>query len=95
MADDGWRYLYALGTPILLAIIWGTFAVPNDPSRSGAAPVPIPGPVRLILELAIFGFGTFALYEINHSALSLVLGSAILIHYGLSHDRILWLLKRS
>ena len=31
-------------------------------SRSGGAPVPVPGSVRLLLELAFFGAGAFALY---------------------------------
>ena len=34
--SEGWfRYILALIIPILAAVVWGTFAVPNDPSRSG------------------------------------------------------------
>ncbi|MCJ7717842.1 MAG: YrdB family protein [Anaerolineales bacterium] len=40
----GWKSkLLGLGIPFLVAVVWGTFAVPDDPSRSGTAPVPIPG----------------------------------------------------
>ena len=40
--------------PFVMAVIWGTFAVPDDPSRSGKAPVPTPGALRLLLELLFF-----------------------------------------
>ena len=45
------RFLLLLGVPLLLAVVWGTFAVPSDPSRSGRAPIPVPGVVRLLIEL--------------------------------------------
>ncbi len=41
------RWRWAIGLPLVAAVLWGTFAVPNDPSRSGQAPVPIPGILRL------------------------------------------------
>ncbi|MFW9794532.1 MAG: YrdB family protein, partial [Candidatus Thorarchaeota archaeon] len=49
------NYLLMIALPVVVAILWGTFAVPDDPSRSGGAPVPVPGLVRLILELLILG----------------------------------------
>ena len=52
---DSWtRYILAIGIPLILAVGWGTFAVPDDPSRSGSAPVPVPGIIRLLLELGFF-----------------------------------------
>lgn len=40
---DGWTSLIlAFGIFVVLAIIWGSFAVPNDPSRSGKAPIVTP-----------------------------------------------------
>ena len=51
--------------PLIAAIIWGTFNVKGDPSRSGKAPVPVRGLVRLLIELAIIGFGIWALFSIN------------------------------
>ena len=38
-----WRYVLMLGVPALAAAVWATFTVPDDPSRSGRAPVPVPG----------------------------------------------------
>ena len=55
---EGWvRGLLAVALPLIAAAVWGTFAVPEDPSRSGSAPVPIRGWVRLILESVIFSLG--------------------------------------
>jgi hypothetical protein len=50
--DGVWRFVWGIGLVILAAVIWGTFAVPDDPSRSGNAPVPVPGALRLVIELA-------------------------------------------
>ena len=83
-----------IGLPILAAILWGTFAVPNDPSRSGKAPVPVPGWLRLLLELAFFGFAVWSLYDVGESTVGLVLAVIVLIHYTLSYDRLLWLVKQ-
>ncbi|MCP4362229.1 MAG: YrdB family protein [Chloroflexi bacterium] len=92
---EGWlRLLLALGIPIIAAILWGTFAVPDDPSRSGKAPIAVPGILRLLLELVFFIFATWALYDVGFSGLSWALGLLVTIHYLASYDRILWLVKK-
>ena len=92
--SDGWiRYVLAPGLPALTGAIWGIFAVPGDPSRSGAAPIPIPGIIRLILELIIFFMSTLALFEMNYDRIGWIFGIIVSIHYLVSYDRILWLLK--
>ncbi len=83
----------AIGLPLLVAILWGTFSVPDDPSRSGGAPVPVPGALRLALELAIFGFATWGLYSTRAVSWSLILGGLVALHYALSYDRIAWLIR--
>ena len=93
--SEGWfRFLLALGIPIIAAVVWGTFAVPNDPSRSGAAPIPVPGLLRLAIELAIFAFATWALYNLGATRLCWALGVIVAAHYISSYDRILWLITR-
>ena len=93
--SDGWlKFVLAPGIPIILAVIWGTFAVPNDPSRSGAAPIAVPGILRLVIELAIFVFATWALYDLGYTSLSWILGIIVAIHYITSYDRILWLVTQ-
>jgi hypothetical protein len=93
--SEGWfRFLLALGIPMIAAAVWGTFAVPNDPSRSGAAPVPVPGLVRLAIELVIFAFATWALGDLGATRLCWAMGIIVAVHYIISYDRILWLIKR-
>jgi len=92
--SDPWiRYILTPALPILLGAIWGIFAVPGDPSRSGKAPVPVPGPIRLFLELIIFAIPAWALIDMNHELMAASFGLLVLIHYLVSYDRIMWLLK--
>lgn len=88
------RYIWVIGLPLGWAIFWGVFAVPDDPSRSGKAPVPVPGWARLLLELAYFITAVGALFAADLDRLGLVFGALVLVHYALSYDRILWLLRR-
>ena len=93
-SDGFFRFVLSIGIPIILATIWGVFNVPDDPSRSGAAPVIVSGIVRLSVELAIFAFAIWSLYNIGSIRLSRILGIAVLLHYILSYDRITWLLTQ-
>ena len=88
------QFVLALGIPVLAAVLWGTFAVPDDPSRSGAAPVQVPGIVRLVLELAIFCAATWALFATGLTAGGWILGLVVIVHYAVSYDRILWLIRQ-
>ena len=54
-SESWFRLVLAFGLPVILAVIWGIFAVPNDPSRSGSAPIITAGYIRLIIEFGIFG----------------------------------------
>ena len=92
---DSWpKYLLSLGIPLLFAAIWGTFAVPEDPSRSGSAPVIVSGLIRLCIELAFFALACWALHDLGYPNWWWVLGVAVFTHYVISYDRILWLLNR-
>jgi hypothetical protein len=95
LTDEWWRYVLMLGVPALGAAAWGTFAVPDDPSRSGGAPAPVPGFVRLVLELAFFGFACWALYDTGATILSLTLAVAVVVHYVVSYERVRWLVSQS
>ena len=87
------RFILVISLPIIAAAIWGIFNVPNDPSRSGAAPIVVPGIIRIAIELAIFSLATWALYELAYPQLSWLLGGLVSLHYLVSYDRILWLIK--
>jgi len=92
---DGWlRYLLSIGIPIVLAVIWGTFTVPNDPSRSGAAPIVTPWVIRLAIELGFFALATWSLYDMGMNKACLVFGVIVILHYIISYDRIIWLMSQ-
>ena len=92
--SNGWLgILLMIGLPLVAATLWGVFNVPGDPSRSGKAPVIIPGIIRLLLELLFFTSAIVALYAMDFPRLSLLMGSVVVIHYLVSYDRLAWLLK--
>ena len=88
------RYVLAIVLPLSLAVVWGVFAVPGDPSRSGQAPVPVSGMIRLLLELAVFAVAVWCLYASDARGAALVLAVATVGHYLLSYDRVAWLHSR-
>lgn len=88
------RFVLAALIPLAAAVLWGVFAVPDDPSRSGAAPIAVPGLVRLVLEAAVFAVGIWTLRDSGFMRTSLALGMVVLVHYALSFDRIAWLLRQ-
>lgn len=83
----------ALFTVAAVATIWGTFAVPGDPSRSGNAPVPVPGWLRLVIELLVLGGGAAAFAWAGLPVVGPVLGALLLLHLAFSLGRLGWLLR--
>jgi hypothetical protein len=93
--SDQWpRILLAGVFPLLFAGIWGVFAVPNDPSRSGKTVIPTPGTVRLALELLLFSAATWMLIGLGEHGLGWIFGGMVMLHYVISYDRIAWLLRQ-
>ena len=86
-------FILMIVLPLIATVIWGTFNVKDDPSRSGKAPVPVPGIVRLFIEFDLFASATWALFILN-PIYGWWFGGITLAHYTLSYDRIIWLLKR-
>jgi hypothetical protein len=62
-----------IGAPLLAALVWGTFVAPN-------ASVTVPGLLRLVIELVIFGSAIAALYASKHPALAVVFGLVVVIN---------------
>ncbi len=90
----GWRLVAAAAVPLAAAAVWGTFAVPGDASRSGHAPIEVPGALRLGLELALFALASWALAASGRPVLAGVLVGAASLHYLVSLERVTWLLGR-
>jgi hypothetical protein len=88
----GWlRILLAVGAPLLAATAWGLFRVPGD---IGKTPIPVGGMFRLLLEMIFFGASVWALFAAGRPAWAWIYGVLIIIHYGISYDRIIWLLRQ-
>jgi hypothetical protein len=92
--QSGLRYALMIAVPLSAAGLWGVFAVPGDPSRSGRAIVAVSGFVRLAVEGAVFGFATWALLDLGHGALSGGYAAMLGLHYAISHRRMRWLLRQ-
>ncbi|SDN62925.1 Protein of unknown function [Psychrobacillus sp. OK028] len=61
-----------IGTPLLVAIFWGAFIAPK-------ANFPVTIPIRIILQLIVFGLATTALFASSKGTLAIVFGSIVLI----------------
>jgi hypothetical protein len=93
--SDSWpRYLLLVLFPLLFALLWGVFAVQNDPSRSGKTVVKTPGFIRLLLELGLFAAAAWMLFDLGYSKPAWIFCVALLLHYVSSFDRVFWLLKQ-
>ncbi len=77
-----------------IGAITATFAEPDDPGRSGNAPVPLTGTLRLLLEFAIPFGGAWAFQAVGCTWASLLLAALVVVHALLCIDRITWLLGR-
>ena len=86
--------LFAILLPLGFALLWGIFAVPNDPSRSGKTVIPTPGIIRLLLELSLFAAATWMMRDLDYSPAWWIFSTITLLHYIISYDRVIWLLKQ-
>jgi hypothetical protein len=85
----------ALVVPLVMALIWGIFGAPNDPSRNGHPPVPVPGWLRLLLELLLFAFAVWCILDMKLLVWGWLMAAAVLLLYGLTSQRVRWLLRSS
>ena len=97
------RFVGAIGLPLLAAAAWATFRVAGDDwdteavgaGGRGDPAVAVPGPVRLALELLLFG-GAVALLVLGGQALAgALLGGSTVVHYAIDYERVRWLLGES
>jgi hypothetical protein len=86
------RYALVISLPVIAAVLWAIFRVSGEPN-SGPPIVAVPGPVRLLLEIAFFGFAVWSLFNTGITGGAWLLGGILLFHYLISYDRIWWLLR--
>ena len=84
------RVLLTIGIPLIMAALWGVFRVNDDP---GKAPVVVSGWVRLLLEIAFFATASILLYAAQQQNAAILFAVVVFIHYVISYDRIVWLLR--
>lgn len=73
---------------------WGTFATPGDPSRSGKAPVPVDGRVRLVVELVVFLGGVAGWFVAGRKVVAVATVAALALHHAAALDRLRWLVAQ-
>jgi hypothetical protein len=93
----GWQlagYAGAVALPLVGAAAWGTFNVPGDPSRSGRAPVRVPGVARLLLELGFFAGGVYGTRAAGQPRLARAFAALVVAHHAFSFRRVVWLVRQ-
>jgi hypothetical protein len=71
------RWLFGLGAPLAAAVLWGRFVAPK-------ASHPAVDPLRLALEVLVFGSGLAALFAAGRSTLGAVFGGLVVLHLALT-----------
>jgi hypothetical protein len=74
--------------------VWGLCRTPGDLPH-GRSRVPVPGPVRLLIEFAVLGLAVYGIWVSGSRAAGETLLTAGVIHYALLWERIRWLLRGS
>ena len=70
------KILLGIGTPIVVAIIWGVFIAPK-------ASIPVTVPIRVFLQIILFGSAAVALYFSEKGTLAIIFGTIVLIENDL------------
>jgi hypothetical protein len=71
--DDGiGAWVLGVGAPLLAAVVWGAWVAPK-------ARWPVPMPVRVVIELVLFGAAVGGLTVAGQPVLAVVLGVAALV----------------
>lgn len=94
-APDWSGWLLACLLPLAAATLWGVFRFPGEAGRSGKVPVPVPGWLRLALELAYFSLAIFAFWAVGALGLSLAYAAVVVLHYAVSWKRLVLMLRPS
>jgi len=94
-ALGGWlRWLLALLLVSAAAGAWGTFRVEGDSGGENDAPVPVPGTVRLVLELVVLLGGAVAVTWAGETVFGVLLAVLVLLHYATTMPRVTWLVAQ-
>ncbi|MFN2292014.1 MAG: YrdB family protein [Anaerolineae bacterium] len=84
------RFLWAIGLPLVAGGLWLSLRA-QDYRKTATGRVP--GIVRLGLELVLLGFAIWTVFDLGATALGWAFALAVVLHYVLSYDRVLGLLR--
>jgi len=84
------RFLICASCVILPAAMWGIFRMRND---GGSPVIEVSGRVRLLLEAVFFTLACGAIVSTGNEGFAWTLGIVCLLHYGLSYDRVIRMLR--
>src|SRR5215204_4866986 len=89
-----WRYSLSDTTLVrlLAAIAWSVFRTPGDNSAGKEGIVPVPGWVRLLLELGLLLLAAYVTWSAGSRVAAETLLTFTALHYLLTWQRIRWLL---
>jgi hypothetical protein len=87
------RVVSAFAVSLTAVVFLGVFSTPGDRSRSAGAIMSTPGILRLAMELLFFAAAAWSFYVADIRVVAFVFAGIVLLHYGLSCDRIAWLVK--
>jgi ABC-type sugar transport system permease subunit len=80
----------ATALPLLGATVWAVFRVDGDPK---VAPVPVPGVVRLCIEVDFFTTAVVLLAVVGQVAAAGLFAALLVGHYAWGHRRVRWLVR--
>src|SRR5688500_5567094 len=82
----------AIGLAIAAMALWGVFGTAGDSAR-GEPVVNTPGPIRLLLELALFGLGAIGIWLVWSRAASETFLTVSALHHVITWERLWWLIR--
>lgn len=85
-----WKYVLMILLPLAAAAVWGIFRTPAD---HGKGKIATPGVLRLIIEIILFISAWWCFKKAGQPEWALWFAILSVIHYVLSYDRIILLLK--
>ncbi len=94
VGGGGAGWFAAIALPLAVAAVWGVFAVPGDPTRSGKAPVRVSGWLRMGIELAVFFAAAASLVSLGWWRWFNPFLAGFVVHHVGTRARIQWLLER-
>jgi hypothetical protein len=87
------QYIFVVLFPVCTAAVWGLFRTPGEPFAHQKVVVPVKGFVRFTIEILFFGFACWGLFNSNVGTTGYIFTAIVSIHYLISYNRIIRLLK--